>query len=531
MSDVFISYARSTEPQAGRVHQALHDAGYDVWRDTQLPAHRAFSDVIEERLRAAKAVVVIWSAEAAKSHWVRAEADIGLNLGTLVQASVDGTGPPLPFNQFQVADLADWDGDGQHSGWRKLKDSVAALAGDRVREASLDKPSIAVLPFRILGDAGPHAFLAEALPHELIAEFARLRWLFVIARGSSFQFREAEPDIDRVRTVLGARYCLNGTIEIAGETAAISVELVDTRDGRLIWGERFSAPIASAQAVRQSIVASVVAALEIRLPDYEARAARSVAPERLDAWANYHLGLQHMFRFNAQDNEVARSLFERAVQQQPEFARAFSALSFVHFQNAFLHYRPDTDAEAKLAHAHAVRSLEIDELDPSSNSAMGRALWLTGDLETSLVWLDRAIQLSPNNAHALYARGWTKTLLGDGEAGEQDVDLAIALSPIDPLHYAMLGIKGLSHLVRGQDALAAQWTDRAARTPGAHILLGMIAATCQALAGDSEKARYWSGQVRSRSPDTTQAELFRSFPFRDTQVRDRMSSALASLGF
>src|SRR3954470_12007025 len=105
MPDVFISYARSTEEQAKQAEKALRDAGYRVWRDAELPAHRTYAEVIEERLRAAKAVVVLWSAEAAKSQWVRAEADTARSVGTLIQASLDGGVPPLPFNQIQCADL------------------------------------------------------------------------------------------------------------------------------------------------------------------------------------------------------------------------------------------------------------------------------------------------------------------------------------------------------------------------------------------------------------------------------------------
>src|SRR3990170_5210137 len=128
MSDVFISYARSSEEQAKRVESALREAGYRVWRDSDLPAHRAYAEVIEERLKSARAVVVLWSAEAVKSQWVRAEADAARELGTLIQASVDGTMPPIPFNQIQCADLKDWDGDSEHAGWSKLKGSVESLA-------------------------------------------------------------------------------------------------------------------------------------------------------------------------------------------------------------------------------------------------------------------------------------------------------------------------------------------------------------------------------------------------------------------
>ncbi|HEV8407652.1 MAG TPA: toll/interleukin-1 receptor domain-containing protein, partial [Sphingomicrobium sp.] len=103
MSDVFVSYARPDELQAGRVSDALRALGYEVWRDDELPAHRAYADVIEERLNSARAVVVLWSAEAAKSQWVRAEADTARSAGTLVQALLDDHVPPLPFNQIQCA--------------------------------------------------------------------------------------------------------------------------------------------------------------------------------------------------------------------------------------------------------------------------------------------------------------------------------------------------------------------------------------------------------------------------------------------
>ncbi len=111
MSDIFISYARSTAQQAQAVAGALRALGYQVWSDDQLPAHRGYADVIEERLRAAKAVVVIWSAEAAKSHWVQSEADRARAADKLVQLSIDGAALPMPFDRIQCADMTGWTGD------------------------------------------------------------------------------------------------------------------------------------------------------------------------------------------------------------------------------------------------------------------------------------------------------------------------------------------------------------------------------------------------------------------------------------
>src|SRR3954454_206803 len=125
--DVFISYARRSEEEAQPFAEHLRESGFSVWRDDELPAHRAYSEVIEERLKSAKAVVVLWSAESAKSHWVRAEADSAREAGTLVQASLDGALPPMPFNQIQCAALEGWEGDATSPGWAKLEGSVAAL--------------------------------------------------------------------------------------------------------------------------------------------------------------------------------------------------------------------------------------------------------------------------------------------------------------------------------------------------------------------------------------------------------------------
>src|SRR5258708_8199923 len=129
MSDIFISYARSTEGQAKQIAEGLRGLGYGVWRDDELPANRAYADVIAERLASAKAVLVIWSAEAAKSQWVFSEANRAPEDGNLVPLTVDGARLPMPFDSIQCADLAGWSGDAASPGWRKIVASIADLAG------------------------------------------------------------------------------------------------------------------------------------------------------------------------------------------------------------------------------------------------------------------------------------------------------------------------------------------------------------------------------------------------------------------
>ena len=392
------------------------------------------------------------------------------------------------------------------------------------------QPSIAVLPFVLLGDGGPYAAIADALPHDLIAELSRLRWLFVIARGSSFRFRGAEATLERVRAALHVRYCLCGAVQIDGGALVATAELADTHDGRVVWSECFQAELGAVHDVRHRIAQAITGALELQLPLHEARRARLSAPENLDAWAAYHLGLQEMYRFSKEGNARAAALFETAIAREAGFARAHAGLSFTHFEDAFLNFADDPARAAALAQRHAETSLEHDPLDPFCNLVMGRVFWLRGDLEASLPWLDRALALNPNYAQGTYSRAWAETLLGQGAQGQAHVDAALALSPLDPLAYGMLGVRAFSHMVLDQPAAAAVWAERAARAPGAHAFIEMIAAVAHLLNGGEGRAQAWAASARLRSPGLCAADFFRAFPFRDPRTRERIARALQRLG-
>ena len=404
-----------------------------------------------------------------------------------------------------------------------------------VEPDAVTRPSIAVLPFRLAGDDGHDTYattLADALPHELIVDLSRLRWLFVTARGSSFRFRNLEIDVREVGRLLGVRYCLSGSIErVRGSKLHVSVELVDTRDGGVVWAEHYEAHGDDVYGVRTDMRSQILAALELRIPLHEAALARLGATESLDAWSAFHLGLQHVYRFNRADTAVAKTLFEQAVARDPRFARAHAGLSFVHFQAAFLHQTDDLAAAAALARRCAERGLELDPLDPFINFTMGRTYWLTGDLGTAHSWLQRATTLSPNYAQGVYAQAWTETLAGQGHVGREHVDLAMRLSPLDPLHYAMLGTRALGHMTLGEDALAAEWADRAARSPGAHVLIAMIATAAHALAGNDGHATTWAANVRERNPVLSHEDFFRAFPMQPADARARVKRSLMRLGF
>jgi TolB-like protein len=375
------------------------------------------------------------------------------------------------------------------------------------------------------------AILADAIPYEIIQALSRLRWLAVIARGSSFRFRKPDPDLELVATALGARYVLSGIIEANVSRLAVTLELSDASTNEVIWGDRIDAPLDAIDDLRSRIVAHLVAALDVYIPLNEARSSQMAALETLDAWANYHLGLQHLYRFTTNDNQRAKGLFERAVMLDPHFARAHAGLSFTSFLEAFLHLGPHLKEATRAARHHAERGLELDSLDPFANFTMGRSHWLTDDLDAAAEWLARATTLNPNYAQGFYSSAMTSMLTGNLAATEVGLDTALQLSPLDPLLYGMHGVRSQMFIQSGDYAAAARWGDRAAATPGAHYLIAMIAMVANGLAGRHDTAARWRQTVRQRKPDASAAHYFASFPTRDIVSRSLIADELCRHGF
>ena len=413
---------------------------------------------------------------------------------------------------------------------------VAASGGTGQIDAPVEaggqlvKPSIAILPFRLVGYSEQFNTMAEAIPQDLISSISRLQWLRVIARGSSFRFRSGEHDLAEIASALDIRYCLSGILEVSGNYIAITIELEDAREMCVVWSESLKGAAENVHDFREEIVSNIVSNLEMQISLNEARLARVATPDRLDAWSMYHLGLQHLHRFNREDNFRAEELFSRVRSMAPDFARGHAAMSGAHFQNALLRYRENQQEEIARASELAQLAIDLDPLDPFANFAKGRSHVLYEDLEGAKAWLDRAIDLSPNYAQGNYSRAWAGALSGSPEEAIRYSDNAISLSPLDPLLYAMYGTKGFANMILGDMDAAVQWAERAVRAPGAHVLIVAMAMLMNILKGDDKQARYWLENIRAQGVTMTSEFFLRAFPFQDQGVRKQVRDAFALYG-
>lgn len=387
------------------------------------------------------------------------------------------------------------------------------------------KPSIAILPFRLVGVAGPHAAIADALPYELITELSKMRWLRVIARGSSFQFRDSDPDIIAIGTQLGVRYCLTGLVEVMGDRINVIVEVAETDKANIVWSQQFKSDVSGVHEIREQITSSVAASLEVHIPLNEAKQARLKPAENLDAWGAYHLGLQHLYRFTRDDNDQAAVLFKRAIELEPDLARAHAALSSTEYYNARTHYTSDYAACVARCRSHAEKSLEIDAFDPYANYAMGRAYTAAGDLDMCATWYDRTLSIRPNYAQCLYSIALNDTLVEAADQGQAHIDDALTLSPLDPFLCAMYSVRVFSHIIREEFEEAARWSEKVMATPNVHPHYACIPVISHTMNGNLERADVWYQKLISNFRGSSHREFFASFPFQDGAAKDRIMDA------
>ena len=392
------------------------------------------------------------------------------------------------------------------------------------------RPSLAILPFAMLGEARRFAALGDALPHDLIAALSRLRWLFVIARASSFRFGAGADPVTAAQE-LGVRYALVGAIDTLAGRITVTVELFDALSGGIVWAERYTGALEGVHELREEIVVAVVAALELRIPLEEAKRASMRAPDRLDAWGAYHLGLRHAFRFTQEDTARAVDLFGRAIALDPGFARAHAGLSFAQFQNAFSNFAGSFDRDRTAATRSAERAMELDPMDPFAVHAMGRSRWLYGDLDGASDWLGRAISLNPNHAQSFYTRSLVHMLAGALEEINPGIDTAYALSPFDPLRYGMFMCRAYGALLSGDVETGVTWAERASNEPNANATIKILAAVASEVAGNRPIAERHMAEARAKSPRLSAAEFFAGLPFRDPASRALVEGSLARLGF
>ncbi len=505
MADIFISYSKTDEPTAQRVADRLAAAGFKVWRDDQLPAHRTYGEVIEERLNDAHAVVVLWSAEAAKSQWVRAEADAARNLGTLVQASLDDAMPPLPFNQIHCASLTGWSGEDDHTGWRKLHDSIAALTPAPAKPAPHNprRLSICVLPFENMSGDSEQEYFSDGISEDITTDLSQISALGVVARNTAFTFKGQSVKVSDIARQLEVSHVLEGSVRKAGQRVRITAQLIDGKTGDHLWADRYDRDLDDIFSIQDEISKAIVAALKLKLLPKEKKAIERRGTTNVEAYNMYLLARQFWITGNIGDKrreERVMRICGKAVELDPQYADAWALLAMA---QSSLRYNFDEPLDDGFAAANT--ALSLDPAIAEAYCPLARRLSEQGRLDEAVAEIERALKLDPDSWSVNKEAGRLALAQRRIEDAKRHYEMACDIMEGDFHAWALLvtclqALGDAEGVQRGAMMMVSQSQKALAEDPSNGAALG-IAAGGLAITGEHGRAREWIERAKLLDPD------------------------------
>jgi adenylate cyclase len=395
-----------------------------------------------------------------------------------------------------------------------------------------DKPSIAVLPFINMSGDPEQEYFADGIVEEIVTALSRNRWLFVIARNSSFTYKGRAVDVKQVGRELGVRYVLEGSVRKAGNKLRIAGQLIDASSGAHLWADRFEGGLEDIFDLQDQVTANVVGTIGVKVEQAEIERAKRKPTESLDAYDYFLRGMAYAYRWTREGSNEALSLFRRAIERDADFAPAYGMAAGCYVWRKANGWMEDPAQEAAEAIHLARRAAELGRDDAVALCWSGIAIAYFGsDLEEGGALIERSLALNPNLAVAWNLSSSVKVWLGDPETAIERIARAMRLSPLDPLTYYMETVIAHAHFVAGRYDEAAASAERAVQQqPAEYVSAVRIWAASSALAGRQSDAEKALARLRQIDPTFRVCDLTDRVPFRRPEDLARYADALRKAG-
>ncbi len=394
-----------------------------------------------------------------------------------------------------------------------------------------DRPSIAALPFLNLSGDAEQEYFSDGVVEDVISALSRIRWLFVIARNSSFTYKGRAVDVKQVGRELGVRYVLEGSVRKAANRVRITGQLVDATTGHHLWAERYEGALDDIFELQDRITQSVVGAIAPQLERAEIERAERKPTGSLDA---YDYFLRGMARFHAGGRDgldQALSCFRKAVALDPEFASAYGMAAWCLFSRNLNGWMTDGPQEIAEGMRLARSAIDLGKGDAVALARGGHALaHFTRDLDMGIDFLDRALVLNPNLAAAWLLGGYLRLFRGEPDDAIERFEHAMRLNPLDPEMFRLQTGVALAHLVARRFDAASAWAAKAVHDVPVLVLPAAVIAASHALGGRMDEAQLAMRQLRKVNPKLRLASLDPWLPFRRPQDAALVDDGLRKAG-
>jgi adenylate cyclase len=411
------------------------------------------------------------------------------------------------------------------------QDEVVGVAeeGARPRLPLPDKPSIAVLPFTNLSGDPEQDYFADGMVEDIITGLSRIKWIFVIARNSSFAYRGKAIDVKQVGRELGVRYVLEGSVRKSGNRVRITAQLIDAGTGTHIWADQYNRALDDIFAVQDDLTISVVGVIEPTLRKAEIERARRKRPDSLDAYDLYLRALPFTFTAMPEDADKGLTLLVRAIELEPDYAAAHAMIAWCHEQRYLRGGLHEEAKQAALHHARTAIAVGGDDAAALATAAFVIAV-IEYDYETATAAFDRSFALSSSSALALGFSSIVRAWKGDDAMAVDQAERAIRLSPFDPLLYLPYVGLAYAHFAAGRFEEAATAASRASQSNPKFSMPYVLHAAALANLGRREEARVVADRLRQVEPALTVSTAIRSARFANPDKNSELGDALLLAG-
>jgi adenylate cyclase len=539
MADVFVSYARSDKARVAPLVAAIEAKGWSVWWDPEIDPGQEFDRRIAAELKAAAAVLVVWTANSVASRWVRGEAREGVERGILVPVRFEGASLPIDVRAFHTTDFDDWGEDPRSPQVQEVLRALGAIITreralhseaakpDSVASATLIGPArvtICVLPFANMSGDPKQEYFSDGITEDIITELSRWRLLAVRSRSASFRYRGVAVDMKQVARELDVRFIVEGSVRRMGARIRINVQLIDNESGRHIWAEKFDRESAELFAVQDQLVQTVVSTLVGRVQVSDVERARRMPPASLAAYECVLKG--NALPWDDADGAAeAERLFKKAIEIDPGYGLAHALLAAICW-GKWKDDPSNSDAALQEAFALAKRAVELDENESTCFSMLGQIHLLRRSFDLALQHTRRAVEMNPNNQWNAADMGSVLIYVGQAEEALVWFKRAKEIDPyFDPPWYWRAVGEANMILRRYREALAVfdYLPARPYRT-AAHM------AGCYARLADIDRARVSAAECLAMKPDFSIGHFMTKQPFKNPADAASLAESLRMAG-
>lgn len=415
----------------------------------------------------------------------------------------------------------------------ELRDALAPAQSDVINEFPRrpDKPSIAVLAFENMSGDPEQEYFSDGISADIITALSRSPWLFIIARNTTFTFKESNVDVRRVAEELGVRFVLEGSIRRSGDRMRVTAQLIDGVTGGQVWSERYDGQLKDVFDLQDEITRNVVASIQttVHLSTIEEPVERGVRPD-LTVWELTMRAWHLLYDFTPKSFDTAKALLERALALDPESAEANMVLSLINHHVALMGYAADTTLAMEAAYALGRRAIQLDDRNEYAHWALGISCWGLHKHDESIIALERAVELNPNCSLAYGSLGTVYGLVGRTDEAIAKQQIAIRSNPRDPSIFFRFSGVALAHYLDGRYESAISWAGRAINRMPRWFYAHFVLAASHIALDQHAQAKEAVTACQNTLPDIRAQDLDR-VPLKDPAKMKELLTRLHKAGF